>query len=85
MTSTIISEKSEIIYTSRLFSSGEGMKYCSSKIRKYDLIDSNELIDKSCVLMKYRDEDDISVSSKILSIFEEFYETGITKRISNDV
>jgi hypothetical protein len=67
----------------KLFPSGEGMKYGCLKLQENDLIDPNKLVDRLRMLMKYRDEGDISVSNEILAIFEELYEADIIKRIPN--
>ena len=67
----------------QLFPSGEDMKYGGLKLQENDLIDPNKLVNRLRMLMKYRDEGDISVSSEILSIFEELYEAGIIMRIPN--
>jgi hypothetical protein len=70
----------------KLFPLGEGMKYGSLKLQKHNLVywdNPNELIDRLRLLLASQAAGNTSVSNEILSIFEELYEAGITKRIPN--
>ncbi len=45
--------------------------------------DPNELVDRLRLLLASQSAGNTGVSNEILSIFEELYESGITKKIPN--
>jgi len=45
--------------------------------------DPNELVDRLRLLLASQSAGNTGVSNEILAIFEEFYESGITKKILN--
>lgn len=65
----------------KLFPSGMGVK-----LQTHDLVywnDPNELVDRLRLLLASQSAGNTGVSNEILSIFEELYESGITRKIPN--
>lgn len=68
---------------SKLFPSGGGL---SKKLQKHNLIywnDSNELVDRLCLLLASKAAGNTGVGNEITAIFEELLEAGLIKRIPN--
>jgi len=66
---------------SKLFPSGMGMKLQTHNLVYWN--DPNELVDRLRLLLASQSAGNTGVSNEILSIFEELYECGITKKIPN--
>lgn len=66
---------------SKLFSSGTGVKLQTHNLVYWN--DPNELVDRLRLLVASQSAGNTGVSNEILSIFEELYEAGITKKIPN--
>lgn len=66
---------------SKLFSSGTGVQLQTHNLVYWN--DPNELVDRLRLLLASQSAGNTGVSNEILSIFEELYEAGITKKIPN--
>lgn len=64
-----------------LFSTGMGVKLQTHNLVYWN--DPNELVDRLRLLLASQSAGNTGVSNEILSIFEELYESGITKKIPN--
>lgn len=65
----------------KLFPTGMGVKLQTHNLVYWN--DPNELVDRLRLLLASQTAGNTGVSNEILSIFEELYESGITKKIPN--